>query len=206
MKKSLFIVQMCLVVHFCTAQKTWNTRDSVARGVSISVSTGVSHYINTLQIDPSRVGLKQNFSCSSFRFMWEPEHRLSLGIEVGHYKVYEVQLAEGKDVNTASLSVTPILFCVQMRVFKNFFATAGTGISFHHSEVNYQGINSDNQTIGFSNLLIAAGYVFPITKQFGMGLKAQFLSENKTEDGIFSVQAVARYQFKRKFKRVRERE
>ena len=205
MKKTLFIVQMCLIAHFSQAQKTWNTRDSVARGVSISVSTGISHYINTLQIDPNRVGLKQNFSCSSIRFMWEPEHRLSMGIEAGHYKVYEVQLAEGKDVNTASLSITPILFCVQMRVFKHFFATVGTGVSIHHSEVNYQGNQAESQTMAFSNLLFATGYVYPITKQFGLGLKAQFLSENKTEDGIFSVQAVARYQFKRRFRRIRER-
>ena len=206
MKKSLIIVQMCLLAHFCKAQKTWNTRDSVARGVSISVSTGISHYINTLQPDPSRVSLRQNFSCSSFRFMWEPEHRLSMGIEVGHYKVYEVQLAEGKDVNIASLSVTPILFCVQMRVFKNFFATVGTGISIHHSDVNYLGNQSESQTMAFSNLQFGGGYVYPVTKQFGLGLKAQFLSENRTEDGIFSVQAVARYQFKRRFRRVRERE
>ena len=203
MKKSLIILLLCLWAYFCQAQKTWNTRDSVARGVSITVSTGISHYINTLQIDPSRVSLKQNFSCSSFRFMWEPEHRLSMGIEVGHYKVYEVQLAEGQDINTASLSVTPILFCVQMRIFKNFFATVGTGLSIHHSEVNYLSNQSESQTMAFSNLQFTGGYVYPITKQFGLGLKAQFLSENKTEDGIFSVQAVARYQFKRRFRRVR---
>lgn len=188
------------------AQNTWNTRDSVARGVSIYVSTGISHYINTLQIDPLRVGLKQNFSCSSFKFMWEPEHRLSMGVETGYYKVYEVQLAEGKDINTASLTVIPILFCVQMRIFKHFFATVGTGVSIHHSEVNYQGIHSESEVMAFSNLQFSAGYIYPITKQFGLGLKGQFLSENKTEDGIFSVQAVARYQFKRRFRRVRERE
>jgi hypothetical protein len=191
MKKSLIIVQMCLLAHFCEAQKNWNTRDSVARGVSISVSTGISHYINTLQPDPSRVSLRQNFSCSSFRFMWEPEHRLSMGIE---------------DINIASLSVTPILFCVQMRIFKNFFATVGTGISIHHSDVNYLGNQSESQTMAFSNLQFGGGYVYPVTKQFGLGLKAQFLSENRTEDGIFSVQAVARYQFKKRFRRVRERE
>ena len=204
MKKPLIILIVCFLKQFCVAQNNWNTRDSVARGVSIYVSTGISHYINTLQIDPSRVGLKQNFSCSSFRFMWEPEHRLSMGVEAGYYRVYEVQLAEGKDINTASLSVIPILFCVQMRIFKRFYATVGTGVSIHHSEVNYQGTHSESETMAFSNLQFTAGYVQPITKQFGLGIKAQFLSENKTEDGIFSVQAVARYQFKRRFRRIRE--
>jgi hypothetical protein len=206
MKKLLLILLVCFLKQICMAQNTWNTRDSVARGVSIYVSTGISHYINTLQIDPSRVGLKQNFSCSAFKFMWEPEHRLSMGVETGYYKVYEVQLAEGKDINTASLSVIPILFCVQMRIFKHFFATVSTGVSVHHSEVNYQGTRSESETMAFSNLQFSAGYIYPITKQFGLGLTGQFLSENKTEDAIFSVQAVARYQFKRKFRRVRERE
>lgn len=204
MKKPLIIVIMCFLEHFCIAQNTWNTRDSVARGVSIYVNTGISHYINTLQIDASRVGLKQNFSCSSFRFMWEPEHRLSLGVETGYYKVYEVQLVEGKNINTAALSVIPILFCIQMRIFKRFFASVATGISIHHSEVNYLNNHAESQTMTFSNLQFSTGYIYPITKQFGLGLKAQFLSENKTEDSIFSLQAVVRYQFKRHFKRIRE--
>lgn len=204
MRKSLILALMCFLGHFSVAQNTWNTRDSVARGVSIYVSTGISHYINTLQIDPSRVGLKQNFSCSSFKFMWEPEHRLSLGVETGYYKVYEVQLVEGKDTNTASLSVIPILFCVQMRILKRFFASVSTGISIHHSEVNYLNNHAESQTMAFSNLMFSTGYIYPVTKQFGLGLKAQFLSENKTEDGILSLQAVVRYQFKRHFKRIRE--
>ena len=205
MKKLFLILSVGFLNHSVTAQKTWNTRDSVARGVSIVVASGISHYINTLQIDPSRVSIKQNFSCTSVRAMWEPEHRLSLGIEAGHYKVYEVQLVENNNINTASLSITPILFVVQMRIFKRFYVSAATGISVHRADVNILGNQSSSQAWAFSNLKFSAGYVYPITKKFGLGLQTQFLSENKTEDGIFSVQALVRYQFKRRFKRVRER-
>jgi hypothetical protein len=206
MKKPFLILLTCILGHFSMAQKTWNTRDSVARGVSIVVASGISHYINTLQIDPSRISIKQNFSCSSMRVMWEPEHRLSLGIEAGHYKVYEVQLTENNNINTASLSITPILFCVQMRIFRRFYASAATGVSIHQADVNILGNQSSSKAWAFSNLKFSAGYVYPITKEFGLGLQAQFLSENKTEDMIASVQAVVRYQFKRRFKRIRERE
>jgi Lipid A 3-O-deacylase (PagL) len=206
MRKPFLILLGCILGHFLMAQKTWNTRDSVARGVSIVIASGISHYINTLQIDPSRTSIKQNFSCSSMRVMWEPEHRLSLGIEAGHYKVYEVRLTENNNINTASLSITPILFCVQMRVFRRFYVSAATGVSIHHADVNILGNQSSSQAWAFSNLKFSAGYVYPITKSFGLGLQAQFLSENKTEDMIASVQAVVRYQFKRRFKRVRERE
>ena len=205
MKKSFLLFLGIIIGHSSTAQKTWNTRDSVARGISIVVASGISHYINTLKIDPSRTSIKQNFSCSSMRVMWEPEHRLSLGIEAGYYKVYEVQLSENNKINTASLSITPILFCVQMRVFKRFYVSAATGVSIHHADVNILGNQSSSQAWAFSNLKFSAGYVYPITKAFGLGLQAQFLSENKTDDMIASVQAVARYQFKRRFKRVRER-
>ena len=205
MKKLFLILSVGFLNHSVTAQKTWNTRDSVARGVSIVVASGISHYINTLQIDPSRVSINQNFSCTSVRAMWEPEHRLSLGIEAGHYKVYEVQLVENNNINTASLSITPILFVVQMRIFKRFYVSAATGISVHRADVNILGNQSSSQAWAFSNLKFSAGYVYPITKKFGLGLQTQFLSENKTEDGIFSVQALVRYQFKRRFKRVRER-
>ena len=203
MKTKICMAFLCLSSHILMAQKTWNTRDSVARGVSITVGTGISHYINTLQDDPQRTALRQNFSCSSIRFMWEPEHRLSLGIETGYYKAYEVQLSDSKQVNTASLSVIPILFRVQMRVFKRFYASVATGISIHHSLVNALGNKSDSETMGFSNLQLSAGYIHPITKQFGLGLEAKFLSENKTEDMILSFEAVARYQFKRRFRRLR---
>jgi Lipid A 3-O-deacylase (PagL) len=206
MKKPFIMLLGCILGHFSMAQKTWNTRDSVARGVSIVLATGMSHYINTLQMDPSRtsINIKQNFSCSSMRVMWEPEHHLSLGIEAGHYKVYEVQLTENNNINTASLSITPILFCVQMRIFRRFYVSAATGVSIHHADVNILRNQSSSQAWAFSNLKFSAGYVYPITKKFGLGLQAQFLSENKTEDMIASVQAVVRYQFKRRFKRVRE--
>ena len=203
MKTKLFIGFLCFLSHYLIAQKTWNTRDSVARGVSITVGTGISHYINTLQDDPNRTALQQNFSCSSFRFMWEPEHRLSLGIETGYYKIYEVQLSDNKQVNTASLSVIPILLRVQMRVFRRFYTSVATGISLHHSLVDALGNYSDSKTMAFSNLQFSVGYIYPVTKQFGVGLEAKFLSENKTEDMVLSFEAVARYQFKRRFKRVR---
>ena len=203
MKKKLFIGFLYFLSHVVIAQKNWTTRDSVARGISMTVGTGISHYINTLQDDPQRTALRQNFNCYSFRFMWEPEHRLSLGIETGYYKAYEVQLSESKQVNTAILSVIPILFRVQMRVFKRFYASVATGISFHQSLINALGTQSDSEAMGFSNLQFSAGYIHPITKQFGLGLEAKFLSENKTEDMILSFEAVARYQFKKRFKRVR---
>lgn len=203
MKRNLYIGFLCFLSHTSIAQKIWNTRDSVARGVSITVGTGISHYINTLQDDPQRIALRQNFSCSSVKFMWEPEYRLSLGIETGHYKVYEVQLSDHKQINTASLSIIPILFKVQMRVFKRFYASVATGVSIHHSLVNTFGNESDNKAMAFSNLQFSAGYLYPITKQFGLGLEAKFLSENKTEDMVLSFEAIARYQFKRRFKRVR---
>lgn len=205
MKKPFFILFGCFVAHLSMAQKTWDTRDSVARGVSIVVASGISHYINTLQLNQSKASIKQNFSCSSMRIMWEPEHRLSLGIEAGHYKVYEVQLVENNNINTASLSITPILFCVQMRIFRRFYVSAATGVSIYQADINLLGNQSSSQAWAFSNLKFSAGYVYPITKKFGLGLQAQFLSENKTEDMIASVQAVARYQFKGKFKRIRER-
>ena len=206
MKKPILILLGIILGHFSMAQKAWDTRDSVARGISIVVASGISHYINSLQFDQSKTpSVKQNFSCSSMRIMWEPEHRLSLGIEAGHYKVYEVQLVENNNTNTASLSITPILFCVQMRIFRRFYVSAATGVSIHQADINLLGNQSSSQSMAFSNLKFSAGYVYPITKQFGLGLQAQLLSENKTEDVIASIQAVARYQFKRKFKRLRER-
>jgi hypothetical protein len=203
MKLNLCIVFLCFLSHFLIAQKNWNTRDSVARGVSITVGNGVSHYINTLSINPNRTALRQNFYCYSFRCMWEPEYRLSLGIETGYYKAYEVQRIDNNQVSSASLAVVPILFRVQMRFFKRLYASAATGVSFHQASINLLGNQSDSETMGFSNLQFSVGYIYPVTKQFGLGLETKFLSENKTEDMVLSVEVVARYQFKRRFKRVR---
>jgi hypothetical protein len=204
MKTFLAIILFCSFSHFMIAQKNWNTRDSVARGVSITIGNGMSHYVNTLNNDINRTTLKQNFHCYSFRFMWEPEYRLSLGIETGYYKVYEIQRADNSDINRASLSVVPILFRVQMRFFKRFYASAATGVSFHQASINLTGNRSDSETMGFSNLQFSLGYIYPITKQFGLGLETKFLSENKTEDMVLMAEVVARYQFKKRFKRVRE--
>jgi hypothetical protein len=90
-----------------------------------------------------------------------------------------------------------------MRVFKHFFLSTATGVSIHHSLVNALGNQSESKTWAFSNLQLSAGYVYPITKQLGVGLQLKLLSENKTEDLVTSLQAVARYQFKRRYKRLR---
>jgi hypothetical protein len=204
MKICLTIILLFFFIDITVAQKNWNTRDSVARGVSITVGNGISHYINTLNTNPNRTALRQNFYCYSFRLMWEPEYRLSLGIETGYYKAYEVERIDNNRVSSASLAVVPILFRVQMRFFKRFYASASTGVSFHQASIDLLGNQSKSETMGFSNLQFSVGYIYPITKQFGMGLETKFLSENKTEDMILMAEVVARYQFKKRFKRVRE--
>src|SRR4051812_4612212 len=118
--------------------------DSTLR-MSAMIGTGWTHYYNSLVV--GHEGLKNNFLGSSLRIMWEPEHRLAVGIETGYYKLYEATLQAGN--GAATLFVIPLMANFRMRLLKEFYLTGGTGIALLQSELNSPSGSSKNHTISY---------------------------------------------------------
>jgi hypothetical protein len=161
--------------------------------LSIQAGTGWTHYNNNLVIGHSSI--RNNFLGSSLRIMWEPEHRLSIGIETGYYKLYDVTLEPG-DVGNAELAVIPLIAIIRMKIVKGLFITGGTGIAFLKSAVHTPGDPVTKSTvISYSDSQVSLLYLFNLTEQFAIGSEVKFMWIDKTNDSLYSLQAIASYRF-----------
>jgi hypothetical protein len=159
--------------------------------LSVMAGIGWTHYFNNLTI--GREGLKGNSLGASFRLMWEPEHRLSIGIESGYYTLYDATLQPGN--GHAVSAAIPVFANVRMRILKNFYLTAGTGIAFLRSELTSVSGTSKSQTISYSDAQVSALYLYNLSAQFSVGSELKFLWIDKTDDFVSGLQGVVRWRF-----------
>ena len=80
-----------LVLIFFTLVVFSQQKDSVKvrlNHYTLTIGAGWTHYINNLENGDQKI--QKNFAGVSFKFFWEPEYRLSLGLESGYYKLFKV--------------------------------------------------------------------------------------------------------------------
>ena len=156
---------------------------------SLAIGLGWTHYLNTLEIGGENATI--NSAGLSMRFFWEPEHRLSLGLETGFYRLYKVKSKTYTDLKgEATMSAVPLLLTVRMRVVDHFYLSAGAGLAAMFNKVT--GIDKQiNSTIwSFSNYQFSASYIYPLSKHWQIGGEFKFLNFGKTADWMYSLQAL----------------
>lgn len=157
---------------------------------SVGGGLGWFHYINTL--DRGADLAKTNHVGYTFRFMWEPEHRLAIGLESGYYTVYSIERPQG----TAKLSAIPLLVSFRIRVLPNFYLSGGPGMTIMYSDVTALGNTSNSSFLSMANLHLSAMYRKKISDRFDLGGEVKFLNFGKTEDYGYSIQVVGSYHFR----------
>ena len=191
MRFQIVLIIVCIVTGQAHGQgkKTYN--------FSVSTGAGLFHYINTLNSGASNV--TENNACFSFRLMWEPEHRISLGIESGYYRIYSLNLASNASSplsGKASLSAFPFYACVKVRVFPHFYLTGGTGTALLFLEVSSAGNTSSDNSLALANSHFSALYRRPMSDRFEIGGELKFLNFGKTEDYGFALLVEVTYKFR----------
>jgi hypothetical protein len=182
----LFFFSLALLAQ----QNQKRTRFSVNGGV------GLTRYVNTLEVGADLIN--QNHFGFSFRAMWEPEHRLAIGLETGYYTLYNLSKRPSKNSPLAaesSLAIIPILLNLRMRIVNNFYLTAGTGAAILLSETTALGNTASSSQTSLSDFQASALYLRPINNRISWGGEAKFLSIGKTEDNAFALQAIICYKF-----------
>lgn len=154
---------------------------------SLAIGLGWAHYLNTLEIGGDQATI--NSLGLSMRFFWEPEHRLSLGLETGFYRLYKVKSKTYTDVTgQATMSAVPLLLAVRMRVVDRFYLSAGAGLAAMFNKV----IGIDNKInstiISFSNYQFSTSYIYPLSKHWQVGGEFKFLNFGKTADWMYTLQ------------------
>jgi hypothetical protein len=189
-KKVLFPVLAILL--FSTtlySQKKDSIRVKSLNHYSLAVGMGWTHYINTLEIGADQAST--NSAGVSLKFFWEPEHRLSLGLESGFYRLYKVKATnELGQSGQATMSAIPLLLVVRMRIVNYFYLSAGAGLAVMFNKVKGVDTQINSTILSLSNYQFSASYIYPVSKHWGFGGEFKVINYGKSSDWIYNLQAL----------------
>ena len=161
---------------------------------SLAIGFGWVHYINTLEIGKDLATI--NSPGLSARFYWEPEHRLSLGLETGYYRLYKVKGTSDTGLSgEATMAGVPFLLEVRMRVIDRVHVSVGAGLAAMFN--NVKGIDKEisSTIISYSNFQVGASYIYPLTKHWQVGGEFKAVAFGKTFDWLYTLQAFCAVRF-----------
>ena len=189
--KILFTVALVSLCSVAFSQQKDSTKVRLNH-YTFMVGAGWTHYYNNLENGDENI--KNNSLGASFKFFWEPEHRLSLGLQTGYYKLFQVTNQVGQDTSVQiDRSLIPFLLLVRMRIIDNVYLGAGVGISVMTNTA--AGVNQEISTnmTSLANLEVAGSYLYPLSKHWIVGGELKLFYSGSMEDWIYSVQAVCAF-------------
>ncbi len=161
---------------------------------TLTIGTGWTHYINNLEMGGQN--LQKDYAGVSLKFFWEPEHRLSLGLETGYYKLF---MAKGQltDNTTGQVdrSVIPLIFLIRMRIIDNVHLGIGTGLALIMNKTVGGKQKVVTETISLSNFELSGAYIYPLSKHWLVGGEVKLLYFGNTEDNMYTIQATCAVRF-----------
>lgn len=192
MKKTILICLFSLAaVLSVSAQKADTIKtQKIKSHYTLAVGAGWSHYFANMDLVPAR-DVQKDFIGTSFRFMWEPEYRLSLGLETGFYRIFKVDSTLTSEYSMKSrMNVVPLFLVVRMRIVDNFYLSIAPGLAIQYSKITGIGPEITSKQFSMANFLICASYLYPLGKHFVVGGEARAMYFGKTDDLMMSLSAV----------------
>lgn len=164
-----------------------NKKSEKLNHYSLALGLGWTHYINTLEIGKEQA--KTNSPGVSFRFFWEPEHRLSLGLETGYYRLYKVSGKTYTDVSgNVTMTALPFMLTVRMRVVDKLYLSAGAGVAAMFNKISGIDTQINSTILSMSNYQFSASYIIPFKDRLRFGAEAKLYNFGKTVDWIYGLQ------------------
>jgi hypothetical protein len=154
---------------------------------SFTVGGGWTHYINNL--DYGVQDIQRDFAGISMKFYWEPEYRLSLGLETGYYKLFKITNQYNDTTVQIDRSVIPFLMLVRMRVIDRFYLGAGMGIAIINNKAAGKQQEIITKTTSLSNFEISGAYIYPLSKHWLLGGEIKAFHFASMDDWMYSIQA-----------------
>ena len=122
---------------------------------------GPSYYFNNLVV--GKQGVHELSYSVVGRFMWEPEHFLSLGFETGYFKFYTADYATGNNTAHITNAAIPIQLVISMKFSNKFYGNWAMGQSVTLNKVTttpaVEG-DHDASTWSLADFSATAGYRF----------------------------------------------
>jgi len=184
----IFLVAL-LAFSFATAELKAQERDSLYH-VNFDIGLGPAMYLTKMDYENLYGSYPFVFT---FRFMWEPEHLLRLGIESGYLPLFYLETkfydtVFGDTEAELSLNSVPIMAVFAMEVVENFEVFGGVGGFILISEVT----SFDNYVLStsWSNAYeLGFSYLYPISKKLKIGgeVKSYYITKLENYDLVFHV-------------------
>jgi hypothetical protein len=156
---------------------------------------GPNYYFNNLTVSKANVN-PWNYSFAG-RFMWQPEHFLSLGVESGYYRLYSDNYST-QTFGTTRITNTaiPIQIVASMCLLKNYYINFSMGQTRLVNNVSNPTLgNIKSGSWSLADLGLAAGYKCTFKNRFSLGLETKFFYSTKYKDGNLALLVMAGYNF-----------
>ncbi len=191
-KRAIFILVLIVLLSYGAFSQKADSIKVRRNHYSLTVGVGWAHYINTLEIGKDNATI--NSAGVSLKFFWEPEHRLSLGLESGFYRLYSVKSKSYTDVTgQATMSAMPFLLVVRMRIVDQFYLSAGAGLALMFNKVTGIDNKVNSNILSLSNYQFSGSYLYPLTKHWQVGGEFKVLNFGKASDWMYTIQALCAF-------------
>src|SRR6516225_3822904 len=122
----LYTIILICCFSFTAMSQTITAQQAKKHPFSIYAGFGPNIYFNNLVVAKNHVNVF-NYSFVG-RFMWEPEHFLSLGLETGYYRLYSANFPQGTGGPTRIVkTAVPVSLVTSIRFLRGGYANVSIG-------------------------------------------------------------------------------
>jgi hypothetical protein len=180
----------------CSMQVVAQTNNSSQSGehhFAVYAGLGPNFYFNNLQIGKDLVN-EFNYSIVG-RFMWEPGHLLSVGVETGYYRLYTLDTPAPTQAHIAN-SAIPLQIVLSMKFLKAFYFNFSMGQSILLNRVNSETYgNFDATKVSVADFTGTLGYKYRLNSKFSIGGEAKYFYSSSFVDKNIALVFVGGFSF-----------
>ena len=175
----------CLMITSAKAQGVLPSKTTPKHKFTIYAGFGPDFYCNNLTISKNYVR-ELNYAFVT-RFMWEPEHFLSLGFETGYNRLYHINESPtpGSQVKIVNAAI-PIQLVISMKFLQNFYGsfTMGQSILLNNVSTRYNGVSTtiNATSVSLGDFGLNMGYRKLVSDRFFLGSELKIFYSSKLDD------------------------
>ncbi|GAB4026249.1 hypothetical protein [Spirosoma koreense] len=165
----------------------------------LTVGGGLSYYSTHLGVPDAleQTHVNRFGAPAMLRAMWYPDHRLRIGLETGWTTMYSYKGQVAGEPAHMYVSLVPVLLLFSMplawlsgterSIARRLSATAGTGIYFNRSRLNYAGlVRATTNSLGW---MAALSYTHPVSRRLRIAGELKWYDAVAAENAAFTAEA-----------------